>query len=426
MEIVEQIPFTVKFILLPCRGSSEYIVAARILHKRKKALLSMKIKVSKEEWDDKAGAFLPVGRYGLAQNNRLSETIRGIVNAYRQLVNDGAEITAHSIVKRFAAKQAGQNSSKRLTDYYQYHIDEIRQRPSEYSPAVIKHYTMTLGKLTLFLQKKGWMNITLDALTPAFLEHLEQFLMTTPTKSTNRPMQRSSMGRHIKKVRAVVNSAIKRQVIQRNPFAGYILKAAKQSNRHVLTREEYEKLRMHTLGENPALLKIRDCFIFCSETGLRYSDIQQLTKEMISKDDRGVFWITLNQVKTQDNLDIPMTRLAADLYKKYEDHRLKTGKLMPVVSNQKGNTYFKVISELVGIKTITWHSARHYYAVNALEMGVDIATVSALLGHRNIRTTEIYLKITRSRKAEAVEIINRESERRRALQPKKLSPHELN
>ena len=129
---------------------------------------------------------------------------------------------------------------------------------------------------------------------------------------------------------------------------------------------------------------------------------------MIKGDRENVKWINLSQQKTGDNVDIPLSVQAVKIYDKYENHRLSTGMVLPVITNQRTNTALKVIAELCGLnKRLTFHCSRHTFATISLELGMDLKTVSALLGHSSIKSTEVYGKITRKRKAEAIKLLNR-------------------
>jgi integrase/recombinase XerD len=290
-----------------------------------------------------------------------------------------------------------------FTEYYAKYLAEIRLRPNEYGAGVIGHYVKAQTHLMRFLKVNGWQKIKLNELSCRFIERYVFYLLTTANAQTGRPMNSNTMTTYVRKLKAVVNSAWRKQIIPTNPFATYKLAVLRPVNKVVLTKEERLRVRRHDLGGNLALQKVRDCFLFCCETGLRHSDAVQLMQNMITIDDQGMYWITLRQVKTKDVLDIPMTKAAVEIFKRFESHRKSTGYVLPMLTNQKVNAHLKVIADLTGItKRLTFHAARHTFATSALEDGMDIASVSALLGHRSIKTTQIYAKMTRTRKAEVI------------------------
>ena len=145
----------------------------------------------------------------------------------------------------------------------------------------------------------------------------------------------------------------------------------------------------------PRLDQVRDVFIFACYTGLAYADIAQLRADNIKKMFDGKLWIITHRQKTKTNVNVPLLPKAEKILKKYEGKFLD-GVLLPVLSNQKTNAYLKEIADICGIeKNLTFHLARHTFATTmTLGKGVPIESVSKMLGHTNIQTTQIYARIT--------------------------------
>ena len=133
-------------------------------------------------------------------------------------------------------------------------------------------------------------------------------------------------------------------------------------------------------------------------------DIKNLTKEHINIGIDGEKWIFTKRGKTGTPSNIPLLPMAQAILNKYKDHPacLNKNRLLPVSSNQKVNSYLKEIADLCGFsKELTFHCARHTYATLQITLGTDIYTVSKLLGHRHLKTTEIYAKVIDHKKQEA-------------------------
>ncbi|WP_313360421.1 site-specific integrase, partial [Empedobacter sp.] len=163
-----------------------------------------------------------------------------------------------------------------------------------------------------------------------------------------------------------------------------------------LSEEEIVKIYIH---EHPAerLKLVRDIFIFSCYTGLAYVDVDNLTKNHIVKGIDGQLWIHTYRQKTSTPTKIPLLDIPLEIINKYQDHPLcKGGKLLPVFSNQKMNVYLKEIAAIAGInKELTFHCARHTFATTVtLSNGVPIESVSKMLGHNSITTTQHYARIT--------------------------------
>ncbi|MEO8475276.1 MAG: site-specific integrase, partial [Chryseolinea sp.] len=140
---------------------------------------------------------------------------------------------------------------------------------------------------------------------------------------------------------------------------------------------------------------------FCCYTGLSYVDVEKLTHQNVAKNNDGEIWVNIDRTKTGSPSSLPLLPKALQLLNKYK--RYPTGndnnKLLPVISNQRINAYLKEIASLSGIeKNLTFHAARHTFATTVtLSNGISIETVSAMLGHKNFKTTQIYAKVVREK-----------------------------
>lgn len=147
----------------------------------------------------------------------------------------------------------------------------------------------------------------------------------------------------------------------------------------------------------PRLNQVKDIFLFCCFTGLAYVDVKKLSSNHIVIAIDGERWIKINRSKTDTRSSIPLLPTAEAILDKYKNHNEASndGLLLPVISNQRMNAYLKEIADLCGInKNLTFHLARHTFATTVtLSNGVPIETVSKMLGHKSLKTTQIYAKI---------------------------------
>lgn len=136
----------------------------------------------------------------------------------------------------------------------------------------------------------------------------------------------------------------------------------------------------------------------CCFTGLAYIDVKNLTEDNLRTGFDGKLWIMTHRQKTDTNVNVPLLDIPLKILAKYKNN-LPNKVLLPVLSNQKMNSYLKEIGDLCGIdKNLTFHLARHTFATTiTLAKGVPIETVSKMLGHTNIQTTQIYARITNSK-----------------------------
>ena len=196
-------------------------------------------------------------------------------------------------------------------------------------------------------------------------------------------------------MKKVIRIALANDWIKKDPFFGIQFK---HDETHVefLTQEELERI-MNKEFTVPRLELVRDTFIFCAFTALAFVDVKNLTSEHLMKDNNGALWIRKPRQKTGNMSNIPVLSVTKRLIEKYADHPecVKKNVLMPVMSNQKLNSYLKEIADLCGIhKKLTTHTARHTAAtVVFLANNVSMENVAKILGHSNTKMTQHYAKV---------------------------------
>ena len=193
----------------------------------------------------------------------------------------------------------------------------------------------------------------------------------------------------------IIRICLSNGLLATNPFQNYKNKI-KKVDRVYLNDEEIKQIANKPLASE-RLAQVRDVFIFCCFTGLAYVDVKNLKRGDIVTGIDGEKWISIKRQKTNVPSRIPLLPIAATLLNQYQYNRmcLNTGLLLPVSSNQKMNSYLKEIADFCGIdKPITFHIARHTFATTVtLLNGIPIESVSKMLGHTNIQTTQHYAKI---------------------------------
>ena len=208
-------------------------------------------------------------------------------------------------------------------------------------------------------------------------------------------MQHNSTIKHLKNLKKVIRIALANDWIKKDPFANIQFRH-EESNVEFLSYEELETIRNKTFSI-PRLEIVRDVFVFCCMTGLSFIDVQQLTPDHLIKDSNEVLWIRKSRQKTGNMCNIPVIKPAQGLIDKYADHPecIRKNVLLPVMSNQKLNSYLKEIADLCGItKRLTMHVARHTCAtVVMLANNVSLENVAKILGHSNTKMTQHYAKV---------------------------------
>jgi site-specific recombinase XerD len=177
-------------------------------------------------------------------------------------------------------------------------------------------------------------------------------------------------------------------MIPADPYERVKLSRGKSKERQPLTEDELDKLRTIKLSE--PMDHVRDLFIFSAYTGLAYCDVQIFNFEQMTEKIGKIYYIDGERLKTGTKFFTPILNPAMEVLKKYDYN-------LPKITNQKGNEYLHLIQHAMGLrKSLTFHVARHSFATLAISHGVPIEDVARMLGHEDIRTTQIYAKILKT------------------------------
>jgi site-specific recombinase XerD len=223
----------------------------------------------------------------------------------------------------------------------------------------------------------------------SFVTEFEHYLLT------KEKLQSNTSFKYIKNLKKVMRMCVDLDWIPSNPFDAFKC-SYKDPKRILLTESEIENL-INTQIEIPRLAEIRDVFVFCCYTGFAYSEVHSLSRNDLNIGMDGEYWITKYRKKTGERESVPLLPVALEIVNRYENHRRckNSRKLLPVICNQLFNAYLKEIAIICRIqKSLTTHMARHTFATTiTLSNGVPIETVSKMLGHSKISTTQIYAKV---------------------------------
>ena len=284
-----------------------------------------------------------------------------------------------------------QDNQRMLIPIFQDHNNKIKELVGkEYAPGTLERYTTSLKHTVEFLEWKYKVSdIDIKQIDHAFIMEYEFFLRSVRNCANNTAVK------YIKNFSKIIKICLANHWIDRNPFANYKAKV-KEVERVYLSEDEIETV-INKDFKTERLSLVRDIFLFSCFTGLAYIDVKNLTKSHISLGIDGEKWIFTHRQKTETASKIPILPVTQMIMDKYENHPecCNQDKLLPILSNQKMNSYLKEIAGVCGIdKELTFHIARHTFATTVtLTNGVPIESVSKMLGHKNLRTTQHYAKV---------------------------------
>ncbi len=232
-------------------------------------------------------------------------------------------------------------------------------------------------------------DIPLKEVTSGMLDDFEHFLRMKKSCANNAAV------RYLRCVKNVLQYALAHKWITDDPFFGKKYQRT-YAERQFLTEKELASIISLDLKDIPRLEVVRDTFVFCCFTGLAFCDVKTLKKTDITEDSGGCTWIRKPREKTGELSVIPLLDVPRQIAEKYADNSVvvSTGVVIPVITNQKMNAYLKEIADLAKIpKLLTTHVARHTFATMSLCNDVSIEVISKMLGHSDIKTTQIYAKM---------------------------------
>lgn len=358
--------------------------------------------VDPSRWRPKANRAAGTKEESRTLNSYLETLVRNMENVHTALVKENATITAESLKMRFL----GQDTKRHyLIEIYLDHNRKMETLLGKgYKPGTLKGYKTSIGHLTDYVLKQyGDMDIDIQRIDHAFIEGYEFFLRTDKSCS---PI---SAAKYMKHFRKIVKLCLAHRWITADPFVFY-KNTAKPKEKGFLTQDELNRI-MAKQYVTSRLVHVRDIFIFSCYTGLSYADVKKLKKSVIAKGVDGKLWILSSREKTETITNIPLLPQAKEIIDRYADYPpcVSKGLALPVLSNQKMNSYLKEIADLSGItKTLTFHMARHTFATTiTLSNNVPIETVSKMLGHTSIKTTQHYAKLLDTRIANDMQTLQR-------------------
>lgn len=212
----------------------------------------------------------------------------------------------------------------------------------------------------------------------------------------------NSTMKYLLNFKKIVLICVKNDWLHKDPFSAYRMPKIVVDRVALSAEELLTILKKKFITERLRL--VRDIFVFSCYTGLAYVDVQKLRRSEIIIGIDGGQWLQIKRQKTESRSSIPLLPEAITILNKYENHPqcASASRLLPVLSNQKMNAYLKEIADVCGIeKNITFHLARHTFATTVtLSNGVPIESVSKMLGHRDLRTTQLYAKVIDSKISE--------------------------
>lgn len=350
--------------------------------------ISCKRNIPPELWDSKLQRLSGRTPEVKSMNNYLKTFEQEIYDAHHMAMKDKTPVTA-AVVK---SKVTGTDQAKyMIVPIFKEHNRKMWALvPDEYAEGTAERYDTSLKHTESFIQWKYKVtDINIADIDYEFITEFEFYL------KTERSCCHNTAVKYVKNFQKIINICLKNEWIIRDPFLKYEAKV-REVERDYLTLIELRTIYQKKFVSERLRL-VRDIFIFSCYTGLAYIDVKQLSPENISYGIDGIKWIFKNRQKTDGPSNIPMLPVANEIVDRYSESPkcLNENRVLPILSNQKMNSYLKEIADVCGIKKdLTFHVARHTFATSVtLSNGVPIESVSKMLGHKNLKSTQVYARV---------------------------------
>lgn len=351
--------------------------------------MNLRKRIPDQYWSSKSG--MPCGRSQQAHDIALYlETIRNkAFQTFTELSHEYDDVTPELLRDYMQGIRGG--SAQSFMQIWDDHNIELKKAIGKQCSKALwqKHHTGRKHFQDFLRIYYRTSDLPIKQIRYPIIREFEQYLMCDKGLSYNTSIK------FLQFTKKITNRAIKSGWLKVDPFHEYKL-GLKETDRPYLTEKEIQSIQQKQF-KHIRLDQVKDIFLFSCYTGLAYSDVKKLCKAEIEKTPNGLWWIKTRRQKTKQRSQIPILAKAMEIIEKYTDLSKLSAQdlLLPVISNQKMNAYLKEIADIIGIeKNLTFHVARHTFATTVtLQNGISIESVSRMMGHSNIKTTQHYARI---------------------------------
>ena len=347
--------------------------------------IGTKASVNPDIWNPETGRADGRSENAVTVNRAIDELTREITNHYNHIKKSLGFVTAE-LVKN-AVKGIGQKPVTLLLALFREHNEEFKKRIGvDRIKETYDSYQRSYKHLAAFVQeKKGVEDITLRSLDKVFYDDFEIFLQT------DCKMKPKTVHEHLYRLKKMTMRAVSQGTLRRDPYCRLHPELPKRKSRHL--KLEDLKTLMSTQIDKPNLQRVRDWFIFSTFTGLAYADLKRLSVNDITQAEDGSWWIHIKRQKTDTPSVIKLLDVPLRIIEKYK-HERQGDKVFNLYTREYLIKLTRELGEEYGFY-LTFHKARHNFGTHmTLSLGVPLETVSKMMGHTNITTTQIYAQVT--------------------------------
>jgi integrase len=396
--------FFISFRLVPQRAvNGEQPIYVRLYIDSKRTELSTRLYIQPRYWDSKKFEAKPGYKDADFINMKLADIKAELRREFLLMASHSAMVNINDLKNKYL--NVGEKPTcKTLCEAFDYHNAKIEQlvKVGKLSDETLERYWITKKKIVGFMNHVYKVSDKpLKDLKLSFITDLEHYFLTVQKLHSN------TIYKYIKNLKKIIGCAVDADWLPKSPFNGFKCRYV-WKERDVLTQEEINTLWNAEI-KIQRLAEVRDVFIFCCYTGLAYIDVYNFEYDAVLKGLDGEYWLKALRQKTKVKESVPLLPIPIEIISRYRNHSycVEHNKLLPINTNQRYNAYLKELADVCGIKKhLTTHLARHTFATTiTLSNGVPIETVSSMLGHKNIKTTQIYAKVVEKKVSEDMKVL---------------------
>ena len=366
-------------------------IMGRITLNRTMAQFSCKLNCIPELWNPRESRLNGKSREAVETNEKIEKLLVAIHSAFNSLMERKKDFDAAAVRDLFQGNAGIQMTLLKLLDR---HNEELKARVGiDRAPTTMGTYVYTRRTLAEFIK------VTFKVSDLAFGQLNEQFIRDYQDFCLGEKKLAMETVRHYLAIlKKICRIAYKEGYSEKYHFSYFKLPKKKESTPKALSRENFEKLRDLEIPEKRRSHVItKDLFLFACYTGTAYADVVSITRENLFTDDGGNLWLKYRRKKTDYLGRVKLLPEAIALIEKYQDDTRET--LFPPQDYHTLRGNMKALRLMAGLsQDLVYHMGRHSFAsLVTLEEGVPIETISKMLGHSNIRTTQIYARVTPKR-----------------------------
>jgi site-specific recombinase XerD len=363
-------------------------IMGRITVNRSMSQFSCKLSCTPSLWNPRESRLNGKSREAVETNAKIDKLLLAIHSAFDNLAERKKPFDAESVKEMYQGSMDSQITLLALLDR---HMEELKARVGiDVAPTTLSTYFYTHRSLGKFIKKKfKTKDVAFGQLNEQFIREYQDFVLGEQGYAMD------TVRHYLAILKKICRIAFKEGISEKFHFAHYKLPKQKETTPKALSRESFEKICDLVIPKrNYSQLFTRDLFLFACYTGTSYADVVRITKENLFTDDEGSLWLKYRRKKTECRARVKLLPEAIALIEKYKDENRNT--LFPMQSQDMVKANMQGLQVMADIKQpISYHSGRHSFAsLITLEEGVPIETISKMLGHGNIQTTQIYARVT--------------------------------